>query len=57
MAYAVRAGTLIDGTGRDPVTDVAVTVDGERIARVGPGGDAPSGPDDLTARASRSCRA
>lgn len=36
MAVAVRAGWVWDGTGRAPVRDGIVLVDGERIAAVGP---------------------
>jgi imidazolonepropionase-like amidohydrolase len=32
----VRGGTLIDGTGRPPVSDAAVLVEGERITAAGP---------------------
>lgn len=34
--FVLRASWLIDGTGRDPLADVAVVLDGERIAYVGP---------------------
>lgn len=41
----LRGGTLIDGTGRPPLPDAAVVVDGGRIERVvsGPGADLPAG--------------
>ena len=33
---AITGGTLIDGSGRDPVANATVLIDGERIAAVGP---------------------
>jgi imidazolonepropionase-like amidohydrolase len=36
---------LIDCTGADPRAEMAVSVEGERIARVGPSGSIPSAPD------------
>lgn len=33
---AVRGAQIIDGTGRDPVRDAAVRLDGDRIAGIGP---------------------
>lgn len=33
---AIRNGTLVDGTGRDPVADAAVLLDGSRIIAAGP---------------------
>lgn len=35
-ATYIRVGTLIDGTGADPVSDVVLAVDGERIVSVEP---------------------
>ena len=39
MTTVIRAGTFIDGTGRDPRRDVTIHVDGETITRIG--GDTP----------------
>lgn len=36
MTQAIVGGTLIDGTGRDPIARGVVVVEGERIAAVGP---------------------
>ncbi len=43
MSILLRGGTLIDGTGRAPITDAAILIDGERIVAVGEAGavDAP----------------
>ena len=42
--FVIRHATLINGTGRPPLHDVRVVVDGERIARVGPdAGPVPAG--------------
>jgi imidazolonepropionase-like amidohydrolase len=35
MTYRVLARSVIDGTGRDPLDDGAVTIDGDRITAVG----------------------
>ncbi len=35
MAIALTGGRLVDGTGRDPVDDVTVVVEGDRVAAVG----------------------
>lgn len=35
MALALEGGTLIDGSGRDPLADARVVVEGERIVSVG----------------------
>ncbi|MDP2577405.1 MAG: amidohydrolase family protein [Candidatus Palauibacterales bacterium] len=40
---AVRAGTLIDGTGRRPVSDVVIVIRGDRIEAIGPGVPVPAG--------------
>jgi imidazolonepropionase-like amidohydrolase len=34
---AITGGTLIDGSGRDPVKNATLLIEGERIAAVGPG--------------------
>ena len=41
-SFMIRNVTLLDGTGRAPVADQAVVVDGRRIAWVGPTGQAPA---------------
>lgn len=41
MSLAVRGGTLIDGTGADPVEDVTVVAEEGRFVAVGPGGEPP----------------
>jgi imidazolonepropionase-like amidohydrolase len=41
----IRGGTLLDGTGRDPRPDVAVVIDGQRIASVGKGAKTTKGAD------------
>jgi imidazolonepropionase-like amidohydrolase len=41
MALVLEGGTLIDGSGRDPIANSRVVVEGERIASIGgqrPGG-------------------
>jgi imidazolonepropionase-like amidohydrolase len=45
----IRNGTLIDGSGRDPVPNALVFVEGNRITRAGPSGGAmrPESPDDV----------
>lgn len=40
---AVRAGTLIDGTGREPAKNMTIVIEGERIRSVEPGGAIPRG--------------
>jgi imidazolonepropionase-like amidohydrolase len=35
MALVLRGGTLIDGSGREPVPDAVVVIEGELISRVG----------------------
>jgi imidazolonepropionase-like amidohydrolase len=44
----IKGGTLIDGSGRDPVTNTLVVVEGNRITHIGPAGSSvrPEGPDD-----------
>jgi imidazolonepropionase-like amidohydrolase len=44
----IRNGTLVDGSGRDPVPNALVIVEGNRITRAGPSGGAmrPESPDD-----------
>jgi imidazolonepropionase-like amidohydrolase len=44
MVTLLRASALVDGTGRPPVPDAEVLVEGRRIVRAGPRGPAPSGP-------------
>lgn len=52
MAIRLHARAVIDGTGHDPVTDAAVTIDGDRITGVGPDSAGGAGQDldcgDLT---------
>lgn len=43
QAIALRAGTLIDGTGREPLKNVTVVIEGERIRSVEAGGAIPRG--------------
>jgi imidazolonepropionase-like amidohydrolase len=38
---AITGATLIDGTGRPPLRDATVVIDGERISRVGPASEGP----------------
>jgi imidazolonepropionase-like amidohydrolase len=45
---AIRNGTLIDGTGREPVTGAAVLLDGNRIVSAGPEAEALQGGLDYT---------
>ncbi|HME09339.1 MAG TPA: amidohydrolase family protein [Bryobacteraceae bacterium] len=49
---AIRAGTLINGTGAAPMKNAVVLVQGERIVKVGPGLAIPAGAEviDLSAR-------
>src|SRR5512132_555618 len=47
MALAVEGGTLVDGSGRDPLPKTQVVVEGERIASVG--GARPRGAELLDA--------
>jgi imidazolonepropionase-like amidohydrolase len=39
---AIRAGTLIDGTGKAPVSNALILIEGGKIVSVTPGGGAPS---------------
>jgi imidazolonepropionase-like amidohydrolase len=43
MSLVLRGGTLIDGTGADPVADPVMVVEGELLARVGRGAPLPAG--------------
>ena len=43
MTTAIINGTLIDGTGADPIPNATVIIEGERIERAGAGIDAPRG--------------
>ena len=45
----IKNGTLIDGSGCDPVPNTLVVVQGNRIARVGPADSSiqPESPDDM----------
>jgi hypothetical protein len=45
MALVLEGGTLIDGSGRDPVATTRVVVEGERIVSVG--GQRPRGAEPL----------
>ncbi|MBM3221705.1 MAG: amidohydrolase family protein [Candidatus Rokubacteria bacterium] len=38
---AITGATLIDGTGRPPLADATIVIDGDRISRVGPASDGP----------------
>src|SRR5260370_35160949 len=40
---AIRAGTLIDGTGAAPVRNVVIVVQGERLVALGPSVSIPPG--------------
>jgi imidazolonepropionase-like amidohydrolase len=48
MSYVLQGATLIDGSGRDPQTGVAVAVDGDTIHSVGPAGDRDAQKIDLS---------
>ena len=43
-ALAVRGATLIDGTGRAPLPDATVVIEGERLVAVGPSATTPIPP-------------
>jgi imidazolonepropionase-like amidohydrolase len=49
MPYAVRVGSLVDGTGADPRPNVAVVIEGDRIVDVKPSRSVPAGQDDIDA--------
>jgi len=44
----VRCGKLIDGTGRPPINDAIIVMQGDRFQAVGSGGDVaiPAGAED-----------
>jgi imidazolonepropionase-like amidohydrolase len=46
---AIVNGTLIDGTGRDPVPGATVLIEGERLEKVGAGIDPPRGAEVIDA--------
>lgn len=52
---AIRAGTLIDGTGAAPVRNVVILIQGERVTAVGPNVQVPAGATviDLSAHTDR----
>src|SRR5688572_33388832 len=41
MTTVVRAGTLIDGTGADPIRNATLVIEGTTITRVNDNGDIP----------------
>jgi imidazolonepropionase-like amidohydrolase len=45
MVRVIRAGTLWDGTGGEPISDAVLVVDGDRIQAVGPGDGVAIPPD------------
>jgi imidazolonepropionase-like amidohydrolase len=49
---AITGATLIDGTGRPPLRDATVVIDGDRFSRIGPAKDtpAPEGAEVIDAR-------
>jgi imidazolonepropionase-like amidohydrolase len=49
MTIAIVNATIIDGTGRDPITNGTVVVENDRITSVGAGGDPPKGADVIDA--------
>jgi imidazolonepropionase-like amidohydrolase len=49
MPTAIRCGTLIDGTGSDPVRGATLVLDGQTISRVDPGGEVPRDCDMIDA--------
>ena len=44
MPILISCGTLIDGTGRPPIREARILVDGDRIVAVGPAGQVPAPP-------------
>jgi imidazolonepropionase-like amidohydrolase len=44
-ALSIKAGTLIDGTGADPVSDVVITLEGDRITAITPAAEVSDGVD------------
>ena len=47
---AITGATLIDGTGRPPLVDAPVVIDGGRVSRIGPTTPAPEGAEIIDAR-------
>ena len=45
MAYLLKGGPIIDGTGAAPIADGAVRVEGDKIAAVGPADEVGSSGD------------
>ena len=43
MTTVVRAGTLIDGNGGEPLRNATVVIEGETIQAVNANGDVPAG--------------
>lgn len=43
MMTVIRAGSVIDGTGRDPIRNATVVIEGERIVAVNANGEVPRG--------------
>ena len=56
MPTAIRCGTLIDGTGSDPVRGATLIFDNNTIISIDPSGGVPRGADvvDGSTRAGRS---
>jgi imidazolonepropionase-like amidohydrolase len=48
----IAAGTVIDGTGREPLTDATIVIEGSRLAEIGPRGTVtvPAGARTIDAR-------
>lgn len=49
MTTIIQAGTLIDGTGRDPVRNATIVIDDNRIAAVNANGAVPRGAEAIDA--------
>lgn len=49
MATVIRGGTLIDGTGRDPVRDATLVVEGNRLVAAGRNAQVPRDADAIDA--------